>query len=88
MAESLTMKALDARLRVLEEQDEYPLMMVDAPPEWLDDVLQAVVAALYQLRSQGAYNMAKELEGKYFPGGVDVSGDVFTTASSLKTAGG
>ena len=83
MAESLTMKALDERLRVLEEREQ-----VGVPPEWLDDVLRAVVAALYQLRSQGAYNMAQELEGKYFPGGVDVAGDVYTTASSLKTAGG
>jgi hypothetical protein len=85
----LSMKMLDERLRVLEEEKEFPLVtLVDAPPEWLDDVLRAVIGALYQARQQGAYNMAKELEAKYFPDGLDAVGDELTTASGLKRSGG
>ena len=76
--QKLSLKTLDQRLRALEEA-EY----TDAPPEWLDDVLTGVIAALRQLRQQGAYNLALELEEKYFPDGVVGVGDELTTSSGL-----
>jgi hypothetical protein len=83
----LSMKMLDERLSGLEE-----VVFLESfgarPPEWLDDVLRAVIGALYQARQQGAYNMAKELEAKYFPDGLDAIGDELTTASGLKRSGG
>ena len=90
MAE-LSLKQLDERLWALEEivdhitEVEYP----SASPEWLDDVLVGVINALFQIRQQGAYNLAKELEAKYFPdSGVESVGDRLTTSSDLKRSGG
>ena len=80
--QKLSLKTLDQRLRALEEA-EYSV----APPEWLDDVLTGVIAALRQMRQQGAYNLALELEEKYFPDGVVGVGDELTTASGLYGAG-
>ena len=80
--QKLSLKSLDQRLRVLEDA-EYS----DAPPEWLDDVLTGVIAALRQMRQQGAYNLALELEAKYFPEGAVEVGDELTTASGLYGAG-
>ena len=87
------MKQLDARLKGV-ESIVYALeatsagVVESAPPEWLDDVLVGVIAALRQLRQQGAWSLAEELEAKYFPDGLDEIGDELTTASSLKRSGG
>ena len=79
----LSLKSLDERLNAVENGPEFS----DAPPEWLDDVLTGVIAALRQMRQQGAYNLALELEEKYFPDGVVGVGDELTTASGLYGAG-
>ena len=79
----LSLKSLDERLKAVEEGAEFS----DAPPEWLDDVLTGVIAALRQMRQQSAYNLALELEEKYFPDGVVGVGDELTTASGLYGAG-
>ena len=78
---NLSLKQLDERIREL----EIGAVVVDAPPEWLDDVLVGVITALRQMRQQGAYNLALELEEKYFPdGGVDAIGDELTTSDGLE----
>ena len=88
MAE-LSLKQLDERLKILEEDASADLAYPAAPPEWLDDVLVGVINALFQIRQQGAYNLAKELEAKYFPdSGVESVGDRLTTSSDLKRSGG
>ena len=76
----LSMKTLDERLRVLETEREWD---ETARPEWFSDVLGGIISALRQLRQQGAYNLANELEAKYAPEGVVVVGDEITSASSL-----
>ena len=81
---NLSLKQLDARLKAVEDIT----YAEGAPPEWLDDVLVGVIAALRQIRQQGAWNLAEELEGKYFPDGTDEIGDELTTAGSLKRSGG
>ena len=95
MAE-LSLKQLDERLIAVEEAlqalwtafENATIAVVDAP-EWLDDVLVGVINALFQIRQQGAYNLAKELEAKYFPdSGVESVGDRLTTSSDLKRSGG
>ena len=88
MAE-LSLKQLDERLKVVEGLVETPVVPAAEDPEWLDDVLVGVINALFQIRQQGAYNLAKELEAKYFPdGGVESVGDRLTTSSDLKRSGG
>jgi len=76
----LSMKTLDERLRVLETEREWD---ATARPEWFEDVLTGIIAALRQLRQQGAYNLANDLEAKYAPEGVVTVGDELTTASNL-----
>ena len=86
---NLSLKQLDERVKILEADATADLGYPAAPPEWLGDVLVGVIAALRQLRQQGAYNLAIELEEKYFPdGGVDTVGDELTTASGLHRSGG
>ena len=86
---NLSMKELDVRLKAVEDIVYSLDSSQSAPPEWLDDVLKGVINALFQLRQQGAYNLALELEAKYFPdGGVETVGDQFTTSSGLKRSGG
>ena len=80
----ISLKSLDARLKALED---LAYAESENPPEWLDDVLTGVIAALRQMRQQGAYNLALELEEKYFPDGVVGVGDELTTASGLYGAG-
>ena len=80
---NLSLKQLDERLKILEEDATADLGYPAAPPEWLDDVLLGVITALRQLRQQGAYTLAEELEAKYFPDGVDAIGDELTAASGL-----
>ena len=80
---NLSLKQLDERLKAVENLIYAPGVSIDAPPEWLDDVLLGVITALRQLRQQGAYTLAEELEAKYFPDGVDAIGDELTTASGL-----
>lgn len=46
---------------VLEAGLEEPAL----PPEFFLDIAEGVIQALYATRSQGAYNVAKELEEKY-----------------------
>ena len=88
MAE-LSLKQLDERLKVVEGLVETPVVTAAEDPEWLDDVLVGVINALFQIRQQGAYNLAKELEAKYFPdSGVESVGDRLTTSSDLKRSGG
>lgn len=79
--ERLSLKGLDVRVKALED---LAYAESENPPEWLDDVLVGVISALFQLRQQGAYTLAKSLEAKYFPdGGVDEIGDEFTTSTGL-----
>ena len=86
---NLSLKQLDERLKAVERLVETPVVTAVEDPEWLGDVLVGVIAALRQLRQQGAYNLAIELEEKYFPdGGVDTVGDELTTASGLHRSGG
>ena len=81
--QKLSMKTLNQRLNAVEETLAVLAYGDDRPPEWLDDVLVGVIAALRQLRQQGAYTLAGDLEAKYFPDGVVAIGDELTTSSSL-----
>ena len=82
--QKLSLKSLNARLKALED---LAYAESENPPEWLEDVLTGVIAALYHLRQQGAYSLAKELEAKYFPDVVVPVGDEITAASELHSAG-
>jgi len=77
----LSLKQLDERLKIVEES------VVGPGPEYFDDILVAVINALYALRSQGAYKMAKMLEQKYF-GGRDMReiGDRLSFSADLYSA--
>jgi len=100
---ALSMKQLDERLIVLEEavaaqaiaikaiQEEYtyPKQYAGAAvtQEDMQDLRVATINALYNQRSQGANNMAKALEAKYFDGAdVREIGDEFVTPSTLWSA--
>ena len=90
---NLSMKQPDVRLKAVEAVvyalEATPSGVVEAaPPDWLDDVLRGVISALFQIRQQGAYNLANELQDKYFPDGIDKIGDDLTVVSGLKRSGG
>jgi hypothetical protein len=80
----LSLKQLDERLLLLESDRLTPT--VEAAPEWLDDVMRGVVAALFNIRQQGAYTLAKELEAKYLSS-PSPAGDTVTLPSELHSAG-
>jgi len=99
---ALSMKQLDERLSIIEdvvsdlatrvnrveEEFAYPVKLaVGVTQDDLAELRIAVINALYNQRSQGAYNMAKGLEQKYF-GGVNqqVVGDQVLTTDSLSSA--
>jgi hypothetical protein len=55
---------------------------------WRDELMVAVINALYNQRSAGAYNMAKALEAKYFEGrDMREIGDAFVAEKDLYSAG-
>ena len=85
--QKLSLKYLDQRINAVEETLAVLAYGEAGPPEWLDDVLTGIIAALFQMRQQGAYSLAKDLEAKYFPDGVVAVGDELTTASGLYGAG-
>ncbi len=67
------------------EQIEYPPQQTF--PEWAEDILVASINALYNQRSQGAYNMAKALERKYFEGrNIQEIGDRLSLSADLYSA--
>ena len=73
----------DDHIRQIELDESRP----QGTPEYVNELLVAVISSLYQQRSQGSYKMAKELENKYF-NGVDVRayGDRVTEAGDLLSA--
>ncbi len=81
----MSLKQLDERLRAL-EGDRITINPV-ATPEWLDDVMLGIVSALYNLRQQGAYTLAKELEAKYLADKPVEAGDTVTLTKELHSAG-
>ena len=78
----LSMKQLDERL--VKVEDALADLQFPEPPEavsqeQLDDALKAIIVSLRQVRQQGAYNLAVDLENKYFDGQrFEHIGDVVT----------
>ncbi len=80
------MDALEDRVRQMELSSTEP--GASASYEDLQEIRSAVINALHGLRSQGAYNLAKNLEEKYFEGkDIRGIGDMATT-TSLRSGGG
>ena len=73
---------VDKRLKVVEDSGGYEY---EGPgPDYFEDILVAVINALFGLRSAGAYHLAKGLEEKYFDGkDVKRVGDRITSAQDL-----
>ena len=87
-AKKLSLKVLDERLIAVEDAVadlEFP-SAADDPR--LNDALYAIITSLYHVRQQGAYTLARELEAKYFPDGLELVGDKMTTSEDLKRSGG
>ena len=88
-SERLSLKVLDERLRRVEDEYAFPPRIIqnqyDGPgPDYFEDILVAVINALFGLRSAGAYHLAKGLEEKYFDGkDVKRVGDRITAAQDL-----
>ena len=80
------MDVLEDRVRQMELSSTEP--GASASYEDLQEIRSAVINALHGLRSQGAYNLAKGLEDKYFEGqDVRGVGDLATTTAILKSGG-
>ena len=89
----LSMKYLLERIERLEDHIRQIELDSSRPtnverPEWADDILVASINALYNQRSQGAYNMAKALERKHFEGrDMQEIGDRLSLSADLFSAG-
>ena len=80
------LSVIEDRLRQMELSSTEP--GASASYEDLQEIRSAVINALHGLRSQGAYNLAKNLEEKYFEGkDIRGIGDMATT-TSLRSGGG
>jgi len=89
----LSLKSLNERVTTLEDWVQAPIIApatevpVGPDPEYFNDILVATINALYVTRSQGAYNIAKALEQKYFDGvNQKVAGDELLKSGSLSSA--
>ena len=88
----LSMKVLAERLDRIEDHIRQIELDTTRPtevarPEWADDILVASINALYNQRSQGAYQMAKALEKKYFDGrNMQEIGDRLSLSADLYSA--
>ena len=80
------MDVLEDRVRQMELSSTEP--GASASYEDLQEIRSAVINALHGLRSQGAYNLAKGLEDKYFDGQDIRSFGAIVTAASRKSGGG
>ena len=83
---SQRLSVIEDRLRQMELSSTEP--GASASYEELQEIRSAVINALHGLRSQGAYNLARGLEEKYFEGqDVRGVGDLATTTAILKSGG-
>ena len=92
---ALSMKQLDSRISALENSVDERLKVLEEAgaaaqvetPEYVQELLVAVINSLYNQRSAGAYNMAKKLEEKYFDGkNLREIGDEFIKTGDLYSA--
>ena len=86
--------ALEKRFGELEERveallgfEQYQRIGIETP-EYINELMVATINSLYNQRSQGAYNMAKRLEEKYFEGkDLREIGDRFVVTGELYSGG-